>query len=122
MDENEVVDPGVIPFDTGMSSNAKGRSHGGYGGFLFDKAYSLPDQKFSQEMDLSEAFFVWAEKFPIERNWEIGSSVSSGLGQQTVPYYYWKGLAKQMIVSLLQKYVEDVSDSGPRPENPLDSE
>jgi hypothetical protein len=111
LETNNTEQSNIVQFDQARGSGEKvfHRSHGGYGGFLFDKKFISPEKTFKVESDVSEEFFKWAEQYPIEKYWNAGCFIDQHSGQTPMPYQFWKGIARQMIVSLLQKYMVDAS-------------
>ena len=98
----------VIDFDPGKLPKQPNRSRddGGYGVFLFDSTFEVPEDLLIEEKDVAEAFFKWIEKhYPLEALWESARMASEQTN--TCPYFRWKGFARQMLVRLIQKFNSD---------------
>jgi len=88
------------------------RDSGGYGVFLFDPSFDMPNDKLIDVKDIAESFFEWVEKYhPLKQYWEMVEQIARKQGIEPVPYQHWKGVARQMIVALVQKHLADTSDA-----------
>lgn len=107
-----------IPFDPSLLESVRGRQcrdSGGYGVFLFDPHFKVPEEELRIPLDVAEAFFDWAETYPLQMYWESYAMALQQAGHEVMPYQLWKGYARQMIVALLQKHLVDreLPEDGP---------
>ena len=105
-DKNE---KGVIQFDPSMrpEKDVTCRDPDGYPSFLFDEKFMVPEEKLRQTGHVAEAFFRWAEQYPMQTYWDACVAAIPPGEKPLIPYPLWRALAKQMIVSLVQKHVND---------------
>ena len=108
----------VIEFDPKVkpSKNMVARDSGGYGVFLFDPEFEVPQDQLLEPKDIAESFFEWTEKhYPLKQYWETVEKLALQQGVEPMPYQRWKGFARQMIVLLVQKHLAD-KELNQRPE------
>lgn len=106
---NDKNEKGVIQFDPSMRSEemVTCRDPDGYHGFLFDEKFTVPEEELRQTGHVAEAFFRWAEQYPIQIYWDACVAAIPAGEKPIMPYPLWRVLAKQMIVSLVQKHAYD---------------